>query len=222
MIRVLVVGKIQFFSEALALALSRPGLEVDALAAAPHEAGASAALQRPDVSLIDVTTPEGVEALQQVKEAFPGGRLVALGVREVETEVLACVEAGAIGYVPPDASLTDLAYRLRRAVRDEPLASPQIVATLMRRLASLSANGDHTGMGALTSRELEVLRLIEQGRSNKEIATRLSIEVTTVKHHVHSILEKLSVRRRGEAAALVRAGGPAVGRPRARQLRKGR
>jgi DNA-binding NarL/FixJ family response regulator len=77
----------------------------------------------------------------------------------------------------------------------------------MRRAAFSGRRGDRAPVDALTSRELQVIRLIDQGLSNKEIASRLSIEVTTVKHHVHNILEKLSVHRRGEAAARVRAHG---------------
>jgi DNA-binding NarL/FixJ family response regulator len=78
----------------------------------------------------------------------------------------------------------------------------------MRRVADLAANGDPASVGDLTTRELEVGELIEKGLSNKEIATQLSIAVTTVKNHVHSILERLKVQRRGEAASLVRSSGP--------------
>lgn len=206
MISVLAVGMMRFYCEALAQTLTRHGFEV-VMASSVEEGVAAASRQKPDVILLDVTMLGSPETFERLAEAFPGGRVVALGVREVESDVLACLEAGAIGYVPAAASLSDLVYRVRRAARDEQLASPQIVAMLMRRLASLSANGDHPDLGVLTSRELQVLRLIEKGLSNKEIATSLSIEVTTVKNHVHSVLEKLSVRRRGEAAALARANG---------------
>jgi two-component system, NarL family, nitrate/nitrite response regulator NarL len=205
MIRVLVVGPIRFSGEALGRTLAQEGLDVVDVASTPDEAIDAATRAAPDVVLLDVTSSDGTETLQQLAAALPAARIVAAGIREVDAEVLACVEAGATGYVPADASIGDLVYRLRRVVRDEPLASPHIVATMMRRLASLSANGDQRDLAALTRRELDVLRLIETGLSNKEIASRLSIEVTTVKNHVHSILEKLSVRRRGEAAALVRA-----------------
>src|SRR5262249_50406396 len=119
-------------------------------------------------------------------------------------EVLACIEAGASGYVLQSASLDDLADAVHRAVRDEPLASPHVIATLMRRVAALSEDGRRGTIGSLTSRELAVVELIEHGMTKKEIAAQLSIAVTTVKNHVHSILEKLKLHRRGEVAWVVR------------------
>ena len=160
----------------------------------------------PDVVLVDVALG-GIAALRDVAATAQGVRAVAVGVRDVDQEVLNYIEAGAVGYVLLDASLDDLAEAAHRAVRDEPLASPQVIATLMRRVAALSEGGDHASVDGLTSRELEVAELIERGLSNKEIAAQLSIAVTTVKNHVHSILEKLNVHRRGEAASLVRNSG---------------
>jgi DNA-binding NarL/FixJ family response regulator len=175
------------YRDALARTLSRYGLTVVDV------------YTEPDVVLVD----GGATALRRVA-AQTAARLVAIGVRDTDGDVLACIEAGASGYVVRDASLDELADAAHRAVRDEPAASAHVIATLMRRVAALSANGDSRNIAHLTSRELEVAELIEQGLSNKEIAAELSIAVTTVKNHVHSILEKLKVHRRGEAACLVR------------------
>jgi two-component system, NarL family, nitrate/nitrite response regulator NarL len=161
-----------------------------------------------DVVLVDVAGSGGLGALRELATASPEMRLLALGVRDNDNDIVKCIEAGAIGYVVRDASLDDLADAVRHAVRDEPLASPRVIATLMRRVAALSANGRRGSAADLTSRELEVIELIEQGLSNKEIAAQLSIAVATVKNHVHSILEKLKVQRRGEAASFVRNAGP--------------
>jgi two-component system, NarL family, nitrate/nitrite response regulator NarL len=194
--RVALVVETGLFREAVARALPRYGLAVVDRTADP------------DVVLVDVTGGPRLAALRELAGTAPQTPLLAIGVRDVDRDVLACIEAGAIGYVLQDASLDDLADATHRAVRDEPLASPHVIATLMRRVAALSENGRTGTVGALTSRELEVVELIEQGLSNKEIAAQLSIAVTTVKNHVHSILEKLKVQRRGEVAWLVRSSGP--------------
>jgi len=204
-IRVGLLVEVGVYREALEHALAHAGLRV----VARHDDA--------DVVLVDVTLPDGIETLRRISAETRGLRLLALAVRDVEAEVLSCIEAGAVGYIQHDASLEELADEVRRAARDEPFASPHIVAKLMRRVAALSADGNQQSFEELTSRELEVVELIEQGLSNKEIAARLSIAVTTVKNHVHSILEKLKVRRRGEAASLVR-GSTASNGPRSDEV----
>jgi two-component system, NarL family, nitrate/nitrite response regulator NarL len=162
----------------------------------------------PDVVLVDMTGSGGLGTLRDLAAARPKPRLLAVGVRDVHDDVVRCVEAGAIGYVARDASLAELAEAVHAALRGETTASPHVIATLMQRVASLSANRRGGVVAELTSRELEVVELIERGLSNKEIAAQLSIAVTTVKNHVHNILEKLDVQRRGEAASLLRSGQP--------------
>ena len=198
-IRVALVVDIGVYRDALARALEGLGFAVIESTASGGES---------DVAVVDVTRARGLETLRELAERAPGVRLVAVAVRDFEPDVLACIEAGAVGYVLRDASLEELADAVHRAVRDEPLASPHLIATLMRRVAALAANGDRASFSQLTTRELEIVELIEKGLSNKEIAARLSIAVTTVKNHVHSILEKLKVQRRGEAASLVRSSSP--------------
>ncbi|GIG61454.1 hypothetical protein Lfu02_58260 [Longispora fulva] len=130
---------------------------------------------------------------------------VALGVTESEAEVLELVEAGVRGYLPRDGSFADLLTVLDHVTRDELLCSPRIAAALGRRLASLAARLPAARPSVpLTPREVEVLGLLTQGLSNKDIARVLSIEIRTAKNHVHNILDKLGVNSRGEAAALAR------------------
>jgi DNA-binding NarL/FixJ family response regulator len=190
------VVETRLFRDAVARVLPRYGLAVVDRAADP------------DVVLVDVTGGAGIGLLRELAADESDPPVLAIGVRDSDRNVLACIEAGAVGYVLQDASLDELADAAHRAVRDEPLASPHVIATLMRRVAVLSQNSPTGTVGELTSRELEVVELIEQGLSNKEIAAQLSIAVTTVKNHVHSILEKLKVHRRGEAARLVRSSDP--------------
>jgi two-component system, NarL family, nitrate/nitrite response regulator NarL len=194
--RVAIAAESRVFRDALARALPRYGL---AIVESPAKA---------DVLLVDVAEGARLAPVRDLAATHADTPLLGIGVRDTERDVLACIEAGAVGYVLQDATLDELADAAHRALRDEPLASPHMIATLMRRVAALSQNGRLDTVGTLTSRELEIVALIEQGCSNKEIAAHLSIAVTTVKNHVHSILEKLRVHRRGEIAWVVRNVGP--------------
>jgi DNA-binding NarL/FixJ family response regulator len=154
----------------------------------------------PDIALLDIAMPDGTLTVRALADSAPGVRVVALGVPENDGPVLACAEAGVAGFVPRDGSLEDLVETLKRVVRGEVLCSPRIIGSLFRRVAELAAH-PLPPVGRLTQRELEILGLIDQKLSNKEIARRLTIELSTVKNHVHSILKKLQVRRRADAAA---------------------
>jgi two-component system nitrate/nitrite response regulator NarL len=130
-------------------------------------------------------------------------RVVALGLPT--DDALAWIEAGASGVVPPDASLVDLIAALHKVAADELAAPPQVTAHLAKRVRTLSAAYDEPRTGErLTTRESEVLDLLSEGLSNKEIAQRLSIQLQTVKNHVHNVLAKLGVTRRSEAVARMR------------------
>jgi len=205
-LRITVAAEIRLYREGLAVALGAgERLEVLGTAATAKEALAAARELGPDVALVDAAMPDGLTAVQAIsrREGIP---VVALAVPEREPDVLACVEAGAAGYVTPDAAIADLVLAIETVARGETLCSPRMVALVLRRLAALAADGRPAQPAArLTSRELEIVELIDVGLSNKEIAARLSIGVSTVKNHVHHILEKLRVRRRAEAAARLRS-----------------
>jgi DNA-binding NarL/FixJ family response regulator len=129
-----------------------------------------------------------------------------IAVSQSEDEIVACAEAGAAGFLPRDGGLEELEATVAGAIRGETVCSPQVSAVLLRRLTTLASGRAPTEDTAhLTPREREVLMLIERGMTNKQIATNLGIEVRTVKNHVHNLLEKLRVRRRGEAAARLRS-----------------
>jgi DNA-binding NarL/FixJ family response regulator len=115
---------------------------------------------------------------------------------------MACAEAGATGYVARDGDLGDMDAAINSVARGEARFPPTITAMLLRRLATMSTQSVNPITG-LTRRETEVFRLMAKGYSNKQIAIQLSIALSTVKHHVHSILDKLRVDGRGAAVALV-------------------
>ncbi len=206
MIRVLIVTEVRLYGEALAQWLERRGsVRVAGTTGNREEALARIQQLLPDVALVDIPMPGSLETARAMVDLEPELKVVAIGLEETEQNVLACAEAGFAGYVPREASLNDLAVVIEGAACGELQYSPRVAATLLRRLASLvSTQGAGYGEVKLTAREVEMVQLIDQGLSNKEIARRLSIEVATVKNHVHNILEKVRVHRRSEAAARLR------------------
>jgi DNA-binding NarL/FixJ family response regulator len=201
------VAETRLYREGLEQILARhPRVEV--AASGPDVPGALEAIAAcsPDAVLVDVGAAGSTGALRQIVAAVPDSRVVAFGVAESEDLILDCAEAGVAGYVPREASLDELLAVVEGVMRDELVCSPRLAWTLLRRVGALAqersgANWDEV---RLTSRETQIVGLIDEGLSNKEIASRLQIELTTVKHHVHHLLEKLGVRRRTEAAARVR------------------
>ena len=206
MIRVLIVAEIRLYREGLAQLLGRrSGMTVVGVKSDLREAATDIQGLEPDVVVLDMAMAESYATVRDLKRLAPGVAVVALGVGELEGDILACVEAGVAGYVTREGSLEDLVAVLESAVRGELQCSPEIAGSLVRRLAALAANREASPSQArLTGRESEIVRLLEHDLSNKEIAVRLGIEVATVKNHVHNLLEKLNIHRRTEAARLFR------------------
>ncbi len=214
--RVAIVHEIALVRNTLASALSEePDIEVVGLMACAHEALTMLQRKPCDVLLIDASDLESdvlrfiQESTQQQEEL----KVVVMGVVKAEEFILQCFQAGAVGYVLRDDSLANLVQKIRAVHLGKTFLSPKIAAALVSRLAELShynGYGNHDGQdlallsAELTPREHEVLRLLEQGKSNQEIADDLTIEVGTVKNHVHSILKKLNVDNRKRAAMLAR------------------
>ncbi len=188
--------------------------EIEVLGGSPRVDVALRSLRRmagrPDIVLIDIGSPSGVSALQQLAGAVPGVKIVAITVPDSVADVIACAECGASGFVTRDASLEQLVSALEGVVRGEVLCSPRITAALLRHVSSLAQERAPTT--ALTQREQEILSLIDAGMSNKAIARQLCIELPTVKNHVHRIIAKLGVENRAQAAARAR-GAPAAVNP---------
>jgi DNA-binding NarL/FixJ family response regulator len=165
----------------------------------------------PTVTLLNLAVQDSLSWLRALREA--GARVVVLGVPELDADVLACAEAGAAGYLLRGDSLPSLLELIRAVARGETICSPHAAALLLRRVATFAAERrSRNGLGLLTAREAEILELLEEGLANSEIAQCLSIQVRTVKNHVHAILGKLEVSRRGQAVARARAARAPVGR----------
>lgn len=155
-----------------------------------------------DVALYDLRCPSGFIGLRRLADASHVS-VLALGVEESVEWVIACAEAGAAGYVTDSVSLDELVSRIADAVHGEFICPPHIAASLLHRVAVVGPLGSSQARSRLTSREFEVAALLQEGLANKQIATRLAIQLPTVKNHVHSILKKLKTPTRNDAVALL-------------------
>lgn len=206
-IRVAIASPVHLVREGLAAALQgRPGvLLVDTVDVDPRGM-ARIADTKPDVVLVDLGQTTPAAAARLIKEASPGCKLVAFGLDETGDQVFACAAAGFSGYVPRQSSADELYGALGDAMTGRMQCAPHIAAAMFSRLAGLLHEPDPPGPPPpLSSRENEILALVAQGHSNKQIARELAISAATVKNHMHNILQKLQVSRRGEAAARLRA-----------------
>ena len=151
----------------------------------------------PDVVLMDLVMPEldGVEATRRIRAASPATKVIALTSFDDDEKVFPAIKAGAAGYLLKDVHPAELAEAVRRASRGEALLAPSVAARLMQEVS-----GERPASAGLTERELEVLRLIARGMSNKLIARELVVSEKTVKTHVSNILAKLHLADRTQAA----------------------
>jgi two-component system nitrate/nitrite response regulator NarL len=208
---VFIVGDVALHRDGLArLVVDDARLEVVGVAPLGPAALARISELVPEIVLLDVAGPARFAAARAIRAAVPSVRVVAVGVPETGDEIVCCAEAGICGYVTPESSVAQLAATLESVAQDELPCSARIAATLMRRVESLASGPSLApSLNTLTRREREIVDLVAQGLTNKEVARRLGIEVTTVKTHVHHLLDKLRLRRRSELAALAHGVGAA-------------
>jgi two-component system, NarL family, nitrate/nitrite response regulator NarL len=204
--RVFILCDVRLYREGIVACLSRrPNLFVVGSSDTSPTTLARLAHHSPDVIVLDLVTPASVNIARSLAEHLPSVRIVAFAVSEREDQVLACAEAGIAGYVTADASEDDLVAAIEYALRGEIRCSPRMAGVLFRRIRALSGRPPPVPLHRpLTLREQQILVLVERGKSNKEIAQTLRIGNATVKNHIHNILEKLEVHRRGEAVARFR------------------
>jgi two-component system nitrate/nitrite response regulator NarL len=195
----LIVSEVRFLRESLAEILGRAvGIQISGQSATLSDALAAAAALRPAIVLLDAAFPGSMGAVAQLSSIIPEASVVVFAIAETEENVLAWAETGMAGYVPNTASVNDLISLIGQISRGEQTCPSRIVGSLLRRIAA-SRGATAPGSAPLTRREFEILRLIYEGLSNKDIARRLSISLGTTKSHVHNLLAKLSVQRRTEA-----------------------
>jgi two-component system NarL family response regulator len=158
----------------------------------------------PDVVLMDVRMPRlnGIEATRAISETVPAAKVIMLTVSDDEDDLFEAVKAGAAGYLLKEISIDEVGSAIRCVVSGQSLISPSMAAKLLTEFTTLARKAEErqsVPVPRLTERELEVLRLVAQGLSNREIAGELYISENTVKNHVRNILEKLHLHSRMEA-----------------------
>jgi len=212
-IRILIIHRSRLIREGFAFVLDhQESISVIGSVAGVGEVVGDLERLRPAVILLDLCLPDrgGLRDAQWIREVLPGAKILMTGLSELESDVLACFEAGAAGYLPQEASLEELLNSIQAVAAGEVLCSPKVTALLVSRIAEASRERELRrvqGLPNLTRRELEIIALVEEGLSNKEIAVSLEIEIPTVKTHIHNILEKLQLDGRREAAQYVRERG---------------
>jgi DNA-binding NarL/FixJ family response regulator len=206
MIKILVADDHCLFREGLARLLNDTA-EMTVVASVANGDGAVAgALEyKPDVILMDVNMPglDGIEATRRLHTSNPQVHILMLTVSEQDSALFSAVRAGARGYLLKSMSSEELVEAIRRASAGEAIIAPKMAVRLLDEFAALSAEGQRPDLGCdnLTDRECTVLQLVARGLTNKEIAAALSLSPHTVKAHLRSILDKLDLRSRAEAAA---------------------
>ncbi len=204
-IRVLIADDQALFRRGLYVVLGTEDfIEVVAEAANGEEAVALAADLVPDVVLMDVRMPRlnGIEAARQIKAENPGTKILMLTVSDDEDDLYEAVKAGANGYLLKEISVEEVAEAIRAVVQGQSLIAPTMASKLLSEFTVLAKKAEERQQyptPALTTRELEVLKLVAKGMSNREIADALYISENTVKNHVRNILEKLHLHSRMEA-----------------------
>jgi DNA-binding NarL/FixJ family response regulator len=210
-LRVLIVDDHDLFRTGLRNLLEEQGVQIVGEAATGTEAVKIVRERAPDVVVMDLNMPGmgGVEATRHITAVAPLTRVVMLTISEEDSDVMDAILAGACGYLLKDSSIQDLMAGIRAASLGESLISPNIAAKVLQRVRATSTQPEiaNTIRAELSDREIEVLKLIANGKDNAVIAADLHISPKTVKNHISNILMKLQIDNRIQAAVYaVRSG----------------
>lgn len=204
--KVLIIDDSKLYREYLAGVVAANGAAVPSVAWDLSSLVTAFEGMTPRLILLNTATRDSAMLLRQALKMNPSARVIVLGLSEDdESEIVACAEAGVAGYHMRTDSLEDLRLLIRKVAAGESLCSPRVSAILLRRLSALASQRQPVAEElVLTARETQILGMLELGLSNRDIAGQLCIAVHTVKNHVHSLLTKLGVSTRAQAAALSR------------------
>ncbi|MFI5262165.1 MAG: response regulator [Candidatus Limnocylindrales bacterium] len=205
-IRLLVVDDHEVVRQGLVAMLDRrPGFQVVAEAGTVAEAIAEARRHQPDLVVMDVRLPDGsgVEACREIRAEMPETRVIMLTSYPDEEAVMSAIIAGASGYLLKQIRARDLVAALETVARGESLLDPGVTAQVLSRIRRIATEGQPDEFAELTPQERRILTLVAEGRTNREIAAAIFLSEKTVKNYVSSILSKLNLERRAQAAAFV-------------------
>jgi DNA-binding NarL/FixJ family response regulator len=205
-LRILVVDDHEVVRQGLVALLDRrPGFQVVAEAGTVEEALAQARRHRPDLVVMDVRLPDGsgVEACRDIRAELPATRVVMLTSFPDDEAVFSAIVAGASGYLLKQIRARDLVAALEAVGRGESLLDPAVTEKVLARIRQIAAGESNDELAGLTSQERKILMLVAEGKTNKEIALEIFLSDKTVKNYVSSILAKLNLVRRAQAAAFV-------------------
>lgn len=204
-ISVLVVSDIRLVREGVAQALAKDEALLVVGTAQPEQTAQAVARFQPDVALLDMRATTALETARTLRSARSELEIVALGVAESEAALLACAQAGITGLIPLNASAQEVSVAVQSVMRGELICTPKVAGMLLSRIRMMGSTPDEqSGSDALTHREHEIAALIGEGLSNKQIAFALGIQNATVKNHVHNVLGKMRLSRRGQISARLR------------------
>jgi two-component system, NarL family, response regulator DevR len=204
--RILVVADHEVVRQGLVALLDRrPNFQVVAEAGTVEEALAQAHLHQPDIVIMDVRLPDGsgVEACREIRADLPDTRVVMLTSFPDDEAVLSAIVAGAAGYLLKQIRARDLIAGLEAVGRGESLLDPAVTERVLARVRQIASGEIHDELSGLTPQERKILMLVAEGMTNKEIAAEIFLSDKTVKNYVSSILAKLNLERRAQAAAFV-------------------
>jgi DNA-binding NarL/FixJ family response regulator len=205
-LRLLVVDDHEIVRQGLvALLARRPNFQVVAEAATAAESIELARRFRPDLIVMDVRLPDGsgIEACREIRAEMPETRVVILTSYPDEEAVFSAIIAGASGYLLKQVRGRDLVAALEAVGRGESLLDPAVTEKVLDRVRRIATSGATDELAQLTGQEQKILLLVAEGKTNKEIATEVFLSDKTVKNYVSSILSKLNLQRRAQAAAFV-------------------